>query len=60
MYLSSHALDTELDTIWSQLSCCYQKLNRYKGTAEERRLRALIEMLRIEYRMLTSTYHHNQ
>ena len=49
--------DSELATVWSQLSNCYQKLNRYKDTAEERRLRALVEMLRIEYRMLTSTYH---
>ena len=52
--------DSELATVWSQLSNCYQKLNRYKDTAEERRLRALVEMLRIEYRMLTSTYHTNR
>ena len=57
MYSRSQTHDQELATIWSQLSSCYQKLNFYAGTAEERRLRALIEMLRIEYRMLTSTYH---
>ena len=56
MYQHSQVHDQELSTIWSQLSTCYQLLNRNSSPAEQQRIRALMEMLRIEYRMLTSTY----
>jgi len=46
----------ELQTIWSELSRTYQLLNSTTSTAEKSRLHALSEMLRIEYRSLTSTY----
>lgn len=45
----------ELHTIWKQLTQAHQQLNRSSG-AEHRRLKQLIDMLRIEYRHLTSTY----
>ncbi|MAU75352.1 MAG: hypothetical protein CL831_00580 [Crocinitomicaceae bacterium] len=46
----------ELKMIWSELANTYQLLNSTTGKAERSRLKALSEMLRIEYRMLTSTY----
>ena len=45
----------ELHTIWQQLTATYQQLNSATG-AEHSRLQALADMLRIEYRHLTSTY----
>ena len=46
----------ELKTIYSQLTEAYQLLNSTTSNAEKSRLQALSEMLRIEYRSLTSTY----
>ena len=46
---------TELSLIWQQLTATYQQLNSSSG-AERLRLQQLAEMLRIEYRHLTSTY----
>ena len=46
---------TELTLIWQQLTTAYQQLNSSTG-AERLRLQQLIDMLRIEYRHLTSTY----
>lgn len=45
----------ELHTIWHQLTTAHQQLNSSTG-AERLRLEQLIDMLRIEYRHLTSTY----
>ena len=47
---------TELTQIWRQLSDSYQQLNSCSSVAERHRLSALIEMLRLEYRSLTSRY----
>ena len=46
---------TELYGIWRQMTTAHQQLNRSTG-AERVRLQQLIDMLRIEYRHLTSTY----
>ena len=46
---------TELSLIWQQLTATYQQLNSSTG-AEHTRLASLAEMLRLEYRSLTSTY----
>ena len=46
----------ELKTVWSELTRTYQLLNSTTSTAEKSRLQALSDMLRIEYRSLTSTY----
>ena len=48
---------TELTTIWRQLTQTYQEMNACTSRAEAQRLLALAEMLRTEYRALTSTYH---
>ena len=48
--------DQELATLWQQLTSTYQQLNACQGTAEHKRLTRLADMLRIEYRHLTSTY----
>ena len=47
--------DTELSGIWRQMTTAHQQLNS-ANAAEHSRLMQLIEMLRIEYRQLTSTY----
>lgn len=47
---------TELDMIWKQLSTTYQELNSCTNQAEKHRLTCLANMLRIEYRSLTSRY----
>ena len=46
---------TELHGIWRQMTTAHQQLNSSTG-AERLRLQQLINMLRIEYRHLTSTY----
>ena len=46
----------ELKSIWSELSRTYQLLNLTPSNAEKSRLNALSEILRVEYRSLTSTY----
>ena len=46
----------ELHTIWRQLATTYQQLNSAPSEPERTRLKALSNMLRIEYRHLTSTY----
>jgi hypothetical protein len=46
---------TELSLIWHQLTTTYQQLNRTTNGERERLLR-LADMLRIEYRQLTSVY----
>ena len=46
---------SELDLIWRQLTTTYQQLNSSTNAEYERLLR-LADMLRIEYRTLTSTY----
>ena len=45
----------ELHTIWQQMTTAHQQLNSSTG-AERVRLQQLINMLRLEYRHLTSTY----
>ncbi|UAW01051.1 hypothetical protein STIP28_9 [Synechococcus T7-like virus S-TIP28] len=45
----------ELHTIWQQMTAAHQQLNSSTG-AERIRLQQLIDMLRLEYRHLTSTY----
>ena len=47
--------DTELTLIWKQLTSLHQQLNSSHG-AERHRVAQLVDMLRIEYRQLTSTY----
>ena len=47
---------TELIQIWRQLADTYQKMNACTTRGEAQRLLALSEMLRIEYRSLTSRY----
>ena len=46
----------ELSFIWSQLIYSYQLVNSTTSNAEKLRLRSLSEMLRVEYRNLTSRY----
>ncbi len=46
----------ELNLIWSELSHTYQLINSTLNKAEKSRLNALSEMLRIEYRSLTSNF----
>ena len=46
---------TELHGIWRQMTQAHQQLNSSTG-AERIRLQQLIDMLRLEYRHLTSTY----
>ena len=46
----------ELGSLWTQLSNCYQAINCTSSKAQLSRLNALAEMLRIEYRSLTSNY----
>ena len=46
----------ELKTVWSQLTDTYQRINSTTNKAEVKRLTALMDMLRIEYRSLTSNY----
>ena len=46
----------ELKTVYSQLTDTYQRINSTTSKAEQSRLTALADMLRIEYRSLTSTY----
>jgi hypothetical protein len=46
----------ELSFIWSQLTQCFQLMNSTTSKAEKLRLKSLSEMLRIEYRNLTSRY----
>ena len=48
--------DQELTCIWKQLTDVYQQAQRCTDRAEAKRLTALADMLRIEYRHLTSTY----
>lgn len=52
--MTSHP--NELQLIWSQLTDAYQRINSTTSNAEKARLQALSDMLRIEYRSLTSTY----
>ena len=47
---------SELTQIWQQLTNTYQQMNSCTSRGEAQRLLALAEMLRIEYRSLTSTY----
>lgn len=47
---------TELTQIWRQLTTTYQQMNSCTSRAEAQRLLALAEMLRSEYRTLTSNY----
>ena len=46
----------ELKVVWSQLTDTYQRINSTTSKAELSRLTALADMLRIEYRSLTSNY----
>ena len=46
----------ELQTVYSQLTDTYQRINSTTSNAEKSRLTALSDMLRIEYRSLTSNY----
>ena len=46
----------ELTLVWSQLTDTYQRINSTTSKAELSRLTALADMLRIEYRSLTSNY----
>jgi hypothetical protein len=46
----------ELAFIWSQLIYSYQLVNSTTSNAEKLRLKSLSEMLRVEYRNLTSRY----
>ena len=48
--------DTELSALWEQLKETYQQMNSTTSKAEAARLLALSEMLRHEYRTLSSTY----
>ena len=47
---------SELTLIWKQLVDTYQQMQSCTSRAEAQRLLALSEMLRTEYRSLTSTY----
>ena len=46
----------ELKVVWSQLTDAYQRISSTTSPAERSRLKALAEMLRVEYRSLTSNY----
>ena len=48
--------DQELGLLWRDLTGTYQQLNRTSNKAEKARLTAYADMLRIDYRSLTSTY----
>ena len=48
--------NSELTLIWRQLTQTYQQMNSCSSRAEAQRLLALAEMLRIEYRSLTSRF----
>ena len=46
----------ELSLVWRQLTNTYQQMNGCSSRAEAKRLLAMAEILRVEYRHLTSTY----
>ena len=46
----------ELKVVWSQLTDTYQRINSTTSPAERSRLKALAEMLRVEYRSLSFNY----
>ena len=48
--------DQELDHLWRQLSQTYQLMNSTDSKAEATYLANLAEMLRLEYRSLTSRF----
>ena len=47
---------TELTQIWRQLANTYQQMNACTSRGEAQRLLVLSEMLRMEYRTLSSIY----
>lgn len=48
---------SELDAIWLALADTYQQINRTTSKAHRTQLEALAEMLRVDYRKLTSIYY---
>ena len=48
--------EQELSLLWRDLTGTYQQINSTANRAEKQRLKAYADMLRIEYRQLTSTY----
>ena len=48
--------DQELSLLWRDLTGTYQQINATTNYGEKQRLKAYADMLRIEYRSLTSRY----
>ena len=50
------SLETELSMLWFHITTTNQQLNSTTNRAELARLKSYAEMLRVEYRYVTSNY----